>query len=325
MERTGKTHDSPLTRAASANRSDPRSGRVNGQGGNDTLLGQWGNDRLIGSGGNDLLSGHSGNDLLLGGSGDDRLDGGGGQDRLWGGTGADSFLFRSGGRRDVILDFDPAEDRLAYFGGRAAYDHALAGAEVVRGDLVLEFRSGDQVILRGVGHVTDIDQWVTLGLQAGQDNAAPPSTGPRPRWPDIVIRGSAQSQQGQDEQHDNHETDDVDDRIHALCLWLWPGSGHERDDGQDHDDQTDQIDDGIHPLSSLMAEPPGAGLPGCFRAWNELKSGMVPERGGKSGGCGRVQPRGSQPSPASVVSLGLYSALTQPAYPSASSCARKAA
>ena len=93
----------------------------------DVLEGGAGNDTVYGEDGNDSLTGNEGNDVLDGGTGNDQLDGGvGGVDLLTGGAGTDSFFFRPGdsgvklGTRDVITDFDPAENdviELHFFDG----------------------------------------------------------------------------------------------------------------------------------------------------------------------------------------------------------------
>lgn len=84
--------------------------------GNDILLGNAARNVLIGGAGNDGLAGASGSDVLQGGSGDDTLNGGLGNDVLTGGAGADSFLFSSAlastANRDVVTDFDPAQDTI---------------------------------------------------------------------------------------------------------------------------------------------------------------------------------------------------------------------
>ncbi|WP_460427392.1 glycosyl hydrolase family 28-related protein, partial [Azotobacter armeniacus] len=80
-----------------------------------------GNDVLIGSDDDELILGGAGDDRLFGNGGDDVLDGGAGRDRLTGGEGADTFYFalredshRSplGTFNDLILDFDPTQDRI---------------------------------------------------------------------------------------------------------------------------------------------------------------------------------------------------------------------
>ncbi|MDJ0825032.1 MAG: calcium-binding protein [Rhodobacter sp.] len=77
-----------------------------------TLIGSTANDSLTGTGGADVLTGGGGNDTLSGGGGDDILRDGAGVDRLAGGAGADLFVLVADGVPDIIVDFDPAEDRL---------------------------------------------------------------------------------------------------------------------------------------------------------------------------------------------------------------------
>jgi Ca2+-binding RTX toxin-like protein len=77
-----------------------------------TLAGAAEAETLTGGDGNDVLAGRGGADLLGGGRGDDVLIDGAGADTLSGGAGTDHFLLSFDGERDVILDFDPARDRL---------------------------------------------------------------------------------------------------------------------------------------------------------------------------------------------------------------------
>lgn len=67
---------------------------------------------LDGGGGNDRLSGGDDDDLIHGAGGDDTLAGGGGADVLIGGPGADRFVVLPSQGADMVLDFDPAVDRL---------------------------------------------------------------------------------------------------------------------------------------------------------------------------------------------------------------------
>ncbi|MCL2929347.1 MAG: hypothetical protein MGG37_15595 [Trichodesmium sp. MAG_R01] len=69
------------------NGADTLAGRI----GNDQIIGSRGNDLLLGQDGNDELQGRQGNDHLLGGDGDDQLNGGQGRDRINGGPGDDTL------------------------------------------------------------------------------------------------------------------------------------------------------------------------------------------------------------------------------------------
>lgn len=60
----------------------------------------------------DLIEGSHDPDYLVGGDGDDTLIGYGGNDTLVGGEGSDTFVFGDGFDHDIVLDYNPAEDRL---------------------------------------------------------------------------------------------------------------------------------------------------------------------------------------------------------------------
>lgn len=135
-----------------------------GSAGENQLLGDAGDDVLVGRDGDDRLSGGLGADRLQGGAGDDRLEGGQGNDRLSGGAGADLFQFGPREQRDVITDFDTDEDRLVFTGSERTFDRAIDTARVINGNLVMEFRPGDRVILQGVDDISGIEDWFTLGL-----------------------------------------------------------------------------------------------------------------------------------------------------------------
>jgi len=92
-----------------------------GTGQQATIEGTDGNDVLTGSDAHEQLLGGAGSDRLDGGAGNDILDGGAGRDNLTGGEGADVFRFSaredsyrtaSASFNDLIVDFDPAKDRL---------------------------------------------------------------------------------------------------------------------------------------------------------------------------------------------------------------------
>jgi hypothetical protein len=95
--------------------------RLYGHAGEDTLHGDQGDDSLYGGDDDDLIDGGMGRDSLYGGDGDDSLDGGAGDDTLDGGAGddrivagrgADTVVFRDGYDHDVVMDFNPAQDRV---------------------------------------------------------------------------------------------------------------------------------------------------------------------------------------------------------------------
>lgn len=71
-----------------------------------------GGEALSGAGRDDIVIGGAGADRLSGGAGDDILSDGAGADTLTGGAGADRFVIAFDGVRDVINDFNPAQDRL---------------------------------------------------------------------------------------------------------------------------------------------------------------------------------------------------------------------
>jgi Ca2+-binding RTX toxin-like protein len=146
---------------------------IKGGGGNDTLYGDGGDDFLKGGtrrdlidggDGDDVLVGNSFNDTLIGGAGDDKLLGGGDDDRLEAGTGADTlkggdgadvFVFvneAQAGTRNLVTDFDLAEDRLeiasdALPGADAA---ALVAAAQITGQGVLLTLDQGEILLQGM-------------------------------------------------------------------------------------------------------------------------------------------------------------------------------
>jgi serralysin len=100
--------------------------------GNDTLNGGNGDDQLFGGRDNDLIKGNSGNDVLKGELGDDTLSGESGLDLLEGGEGNDVFQLRfadrssipqfaaATGNADILIDFNPATDKIQMSGLSAA-------------------------------------------------------------------------------------------------------------------------------------------------------------------------------------------------------------
>ena len=74
--------------------------------------------------------GGAGDDTFIGGASDDRIDGGAGADTLRGNGGADRFVYRSasessGAGHDVLLDLNPAVDRIDLPGTVSGFDAAV--------------------------------------------------------------------------------------------------------------------------------------------------------------------------------------------------------
>lgn len=125
----------------------------------DTLSGGAGNDLLIAGNGSDSLSGGAGADTLYGNSGADTLEGGAG-DILNGGIGPDQFVFRGGGGRVVIQDFQNnfdtlALDRALWDGVNLSYGQMLARyARQDGADVVLDFGAQGEVVLERLATIT---------------------------------------------------------------------------------------------------------------------------------------------------------------------------
>lgn len=137
---------------------------VSGGGGADLLAGGRGFDFLNGNQGDDTLQGDAGNDTLRGGQGDDSLSGGDGSDWLSGdrdsdtmsgGGGADIFHHFDGAGSDVVIDFNPLEDRIQLDLG-AVYSAVQSSAGVT----VSLNASGDTLLLMGVSMTALQEGWV---------------------------------------------------------------------------------------------------------------------------------------------------------------------
>ena len=95
------------------------------------LEGAGGNDTLLGGAGHDTIYGQAGNDRLEGGVGNDKLFGGAGNDTMLGGDGNDLFVFKAadGAGKDLILDFKVGIDQIdARDIGLTSIDAVLAHA-----------------------------------------------------------------------------------------------------------------------------------------------------------------------------------------------------
>lgn len=138
---------------------------LTGNSGNNHLSGEGGDDQLFGGGvrtvkiggtgaNADVLTGGVGDDRLFGQAGADRLDGGAGDDILTGGGGRDTFVFASG--RDVVTDFTDNVDLV-----EIDTDHTLTEVldmgQIIDGDAVFDFGSGDVLILRDVSDISSLE------------------------------------------------------------------------------------------------------------------------------------------------------------------------
>lgn len=118
--------------------------------GDDVALGGSGRDVLFGDGGKDALFGQNGFDVLYGGRGADVLDGGAGHDRLIGGRGDDTFVFSTGYKRDVIVDFDYGNDVVDLSGSGLANFSEVQDALIERDfATILDLGDGDRLVFFG--------------------------------------------------------------------------------------------------------------------------------------------------------------------------------
>lgn len=115
-----------------------------------------GRDKMLGGKKGDLLQGEDGRDKIMGGNGADWIYGDGGNDKLKGGKGSDVFYFYPGDGKDVIVDFDAigGGKKQDYLGIEPMHTfeekHTKAG-------VLLEFDSGDTVLLLGVKDINKAD------------------------------------------------------------------------------------------------------------------------------------------------------------------------
>lgn len=128
---------------------------LDGGAGRDKIFGGGGADKLYGGDGNDRLDGGDGDDKLFGGAGADVLIGGKGNDRLTGGTGLDTFVFGNKAGRDVITDFNAANngediDLSAVTRIKTYKDLANNHMEQVGSDVVIDDHAGTRITLLNV-------------------------------------------------------------------------------------------------------------------------------------------------------------------------------
>ncbi|MEO3417214.1 cellulase family glycosylhydrolase [Roseovarius sp. CAU 1744] len=102
-----------------------------------------GNDKLLAHSADVNVNGGAGSDVIHGGSGNDTIDGGQGNDVLYGGSGQDTFVYKSDGGTDTILDFDTSQDILDL----TDLDITFADIDVVSTDRGVELRvAGESIV-----------------------------------------------------------------------------------------------------------------------------------------------------------------------------------
>jgi len=97
--------------------------RIEGGSGRDRLFGGYGSDKMYGGEQSDTIYGGNGDDQIVGASGDDVLIGSDGKDTIGTGSGSDTVKLDApilSIKPDTILDFDPANDRVAINGSSMA-------------------------------------------------------------------------------------------------------------------------------------------------------------------------------------------------------------
>lgn len=118
-------------------------------------------DRAIDGVGNALdneVHGNSGDNLMQGKGGDDRIIGFQGDDVLEGGGGNDHFVFRPGYGKDIVTDFDVAQEYVALLEfGLDSFDDVQPHISQKGDDTWISLGSGDRIILRDVdaGNLTE--------------------------------------------------------------------------------------------------------------------------------------------------------------------------
>ncbi len=93
-------------------KGDRHGGPVKGSNSDDLIIGGKAGDNVKAKDGDDTIYGKAGNDKIHGGGGNDTIFGGKDADKLWGDKGQDSFVFDTVATKDILKDFDPAEDTI---------------------------------------------------------------------------------------------------------------------------------------------------------------------------------------------------------------------
>ena len=137
-----------------------------GGGGQDTARGGKGGDVIKGGTGNDKLFGQAGADKLYGQADNDRLDGGTGNDLMDGGAGKDTFVFRQGGGKDKVADFNKSQDRIEldaslWNDAHGKYKAIDKYAEVTDAGVLFDFGT-DELLLKGLGSINGLEDRIDL-------------------------------------------------------------------------------------------------------------------------------------------------------------------
>ena len=101
---------------------------------------------------NAILRGAAAADIITGGAGNDQLWGGsGGIDSLIGGAGADTFWFCENDSNDIIVDFDPMQDKLMFYSdnltpANVAIQKVNNDLMITIGSSILEVKNGFEMV-----------------------------------------------------------------------------------------------------------------------------------------------------------------------------------
>ncbi len=149
----GNAGDDTIKGAAGQDYIEGGSGGDSVSGGEDgdTIHGYNDDDTISGDKGEDRLYGGAGNDNIDGGDDKDTIEGGEGDDTLTGGQSEDTFVIRDGHGNDVITDFSPDHDKIAFdMSEMGFYSDVIARMSEDNGNTIITFDNGDTVTLQGV-------------------------------------------------------------------------------------------------------------------------------------------------------------------------------
>ncbi|MBS7542268.1 M10 family metallopeptidase C-terminal domain-containing protein [Ancylobacter oerskovii] len=105
-------------------------------------------NNLYGGGGSDSLYGKNGNDRLFGEAGNDYMTGGRGTDAYYGGAGYDYAIIETGGGVDYFVDWNVAQDRVAFDSDIFSSIGAVLTAALQSGTDVVIWDGADGIVLQ---------------------------------------------------------------------------------------------------------------------------------------------------------------------------------